>query len=143
MSEYSHLITRREGPVEYLFLNRPEVRNAFNEELIAELAAWAAAVSTDEAVRVVVLGGMGKSFCAGADVSWMANTISYSEEQNMRDAADASWMFAALNNLPVPVVGRIHGAAFGGGAGLAAVCDIVVAESTAVFAFTEVKLGIV
>lgn len=142
MPEYHHLIVRREGPVEHLFLNRPHVRNAFNEELIAELAAWAAAVSTEESVRVVVIGGMGSSFCAGADVSWMASMIGCSEEQNVRDAADASWMFAALNNLPVPVIGRVQGAAVGGGAGLAAICDIVVAEETAVFGFTEVKLGI-
>lgn len=143
MPDYRHLITRREGPVEHLFLNRPEVRNAFNDELIAELSAWAAAISTEESVRVVILGGMGPSFCAGADVSWMASTIAYSEEQNMRDATDASWMFAALNNLPIPVVGRIHGAALGGGAGLVAICDVAVAEDNAVFGFTEVKLGVV
>jgi methylglutaconyl-CoA hydratase len=143
MPDYRHLITRREGPVEHLFLNRPEVRNAFNDELIAELSAWAAAISTDESVRVVVLGGMGQSFCAGADVAWMANTIAYTEEQNVRDATDASWMFAALNNLPIPVVGRIHGAALGGGAGLVAICDVAVAEDNAVFGFSEVKLGVV
>jgi methylglutaconyl-CoA hydratase len=143
MAEYSHLITRRDGPVEYVFLNRPEVRNAFNEELIADLSAWAAAVSMEGTARIAVLGGMGPSFCAGADVSWMAKTIAYSEEQNERDATDASWMFATLNSLPIPVIGRIHGAALGGGAGLAAVCDIVVAEENAVFGFTEVKLGLV
>jgi methylglutaconyl-CoA hydratase len=93
-------------------------------------------------VRVVVLGGAGKTFCAGADIGWMARTIKYSEEENMRDAAAASWMFAALNTLPVPLIGRVHGAALGGGAGLAAVCDIVVAEERALFGFTEVKLGI-
>lgn len=143
MPEYRHLITRREGPIEHLFLNRPDVRNAFNEELIADLSAWAAAIATDESVRVVILGGMGQSFCAGADVSWMANTIAWSAEQNMRDAADASSMFAALNSLPIPVVGRIHGAAFGGGAGLVAICDVAVSEDNAIFGFTEVKLGVI
>lgn len=140
--DYSHLIIRRDGPVEHVSLNRPDVRNAFNEELIAELSGWAAVVGNDPGVRVVVLGGAGKSFCAGADVSWMAKTSQYSEEENMRDAAAASRMFGALNTLPVPVIGRVHGAALGGGAGLAAICDIVVAEEAAVFGFTEVKLGI-
>ena len=140
--DYSYLITRRDGPVEYLSLNRPDVRNAFNDGLIAELTDWAAQIRDDVSVRVVVLGGAGKTFCAGADVGWMARTIEYSEEENMRDAAAASWMFAALNTLPVPLIGRVHGAALGGGAGLAAVCDVVVAEERAVFGFTEVKLGI-
>ncbi len=143
MRKYNHLITRREGPVEHLFLNRPDVRNAFNQDLVAELAAWAAATSLDETVRVAVLGGTGPSFCAGADISWMASTIAYTEDENLRDASDAARMFAALDALPVPVIGRVQGAALGGGVGLAAVCDIVVAEETAVFGFTEVKLGIV
>jgi methylglutaconyl-CoA hydratase len=89
-----------------------------------------------------VLAGAGKTFCAGADVAWMSKTIHYSEEENLRDATAMSRMFAALNELPMPLIGRIHGAALGGGAGLAAVCDIVVAEERAVFGFTEVKLGI-
>src|SRR5262245_28708967 len=139
---FNHLLVHREGPVEHLTLNRPDVRNAFNEALIAELTSWAAAVRNDSAVRVVVLSGAGKSFCAGADISWMARTVEFSEDENMRDAAAASHMFGALNTLPVPVIGRIHGAALGGGVGLAAVCDIVVAEEGAIFGFTEVKLGI-
>jgi methylglutaconyl-CoA hydratase len=142
---YSHLITKREGAVEYLTLNRPEVRNAFNEHVIAELTAWAAAAreaSAPGGLRVVVLAGAGKTFCAGADVAWMSKTVNYTEDENLRDAMAMSRMFAALDDLPVPLVGRIHGAALGGGAGLAAVCDIVVAEEQALFGFTEVKLGI-
>jgi methylglutaconyl-CoA hydratase len=139
---YTHLITRRDGPVEHVALNRPDVRNAFNEDLIAELTAWAEAVRDDVSVRVAVLAGSGKSFCAGADITWMARTVRYSEEENKRDALAASRMFGALNTLPIPLVGRIHGAALGGGAGLAAVCDIVAAEDRATFGFTEVKLGI-
>lgn len=139
----THLIAKREGPVEYVTLNRPEVRNAFNAELIAELSAWAARVRSDTSVRVVVLGGAGKIFCAGADVTWMSQTIRYTEEQNLRDAMAMSRMFAALDTLPVPVIGRIHGAALGGGAGLAAVCDAVVADEDTIFGFTEVKLGII
>jgi methylglutaconyl-CoA hydratase len=142
---YVHLTTRREGFVEHLTLNRPDVRNAFNEHVIAELAAWAAEVREQAAqgkIRVVVIGGAGKVFCAGADVTWMSQTIRYTEAENLRDASAMSAMFAAIDLLPVPVIGRIQGAALGGGAGLAAVCDVVVAEDGALFGFTEVKLGI-
>ena len=143
---YSFLATRRDGAVEYLTLNRPDVRNAFNEDVIAELTAWAASArdaALRHELRVVVLAGAGKTFSAGADIAWMSKTVTYTEEENIRDATAMSRMFAALNDLPVAVVGRIHGAALGGGAGLAAVCDIVVAADDAVFGFTEVKLGII
>jgi len=139
------LDTRRDGAVEYLTLNRPDVRNAFNEHVIAQLTDWAArtrAAAERHEVRVVVMAGAGKTFSAGADVTWMSKALAYSEAENVRDAAAAAQMFGAIDNLPVPVIGRIHGAALGGGAGLAAVCDIVVAETEAVFGFTEVKLGI-
>src|SRR5262245_21614836 len=101
---FSHLIVRRDGPVESVSLNRPDVRNAFNEQLIAELTSWAATVRDDPQVRLVVLSGAGKSFCAGADVSWMMKTAEFSEDENMRDAAAASRMFGALNTLPFPVI---------------------------------------
>jgi methylglutaconyl-CoA hydratase len=142
---YQYLTTKRDGPVEHLTLNRPEVRNAFNEEVIAELSDWATRVperAAREGLRVAVLSGAGKTFCAGADVAWMAKTVTYTARENLQDATEASRMFAALDALPVPLIGRIHGAAIGGGAGLCAVCDIVVAEQGAVFGFTEVKLGI-
>lgn len=146
---YQFLATRRDGPVEHLTLNRPDVRNAFNERLIAELTDWtaraaeAAARAGSSALRVVVLAGAGKVFSAGADVAWMARTAQYSDAENVRDATAASRMFAALDALPVALVGRIHGAALGGGAGLAAVCDVAIAEEQTQFGFTEVKLGIV
>ena len=139
---FEFLDVRREGPVEFLTLNRPDARNALNDEVIAELAAWAARTREDRRARVVVLGGAGKTFSAGADVEWMAKAVRYTAEQNLRDAAALSAMFAALDRLPVPLVGRIQGAALGGGAGLAAVCDVVVAEDQTIFGFTEVKLGI-
>jgi methylglutaconyl-CoA hydratase len=142
---YQFLTTRRDGMVERVMLNRPEVRNAFNEHVIAELAAWAAEAREQAVrgeIRVIVIGGSGKVFCAGADVTWMSKTIHYTEAENLRDATAMSLMFAALDALPVPVIGRVQGAALGGGAGLAAVCDIVVAEEGALFGFTEVKLGI-
>ena len=139
---YNFLTTRREGPVEHLILNRPEVRNAFNAEVIGELTEWAASIARQAEVRVVVLAGAGKTFSAGADVTWMAKTIHDTESQNLGDAMATSRMFASIDHLRMPVIGRVHGAALGGGAGLAAVCDIVVAEEDAVFGFTEVKLGI-
>jgi methylglutaconyl-CoA hydratase len=139
---YTYLVTRRDGPVEYLALNRPDVRNAFNEEVVAELHAWARRAAADPDLRVCVLSGAGKSFCAGADVAWMARMRQYSEDENLRDARAMAEMFGALNRLPAALVGRVHGAALGGGTGLAAVCDIVVASDDAVFGFTEVKLGI-
>jgi methylglutaconyl-CoA hydratase len=133
----------RDGPVEYLTLNRPDVRNAFNEDVIAELSAWARQAAADRELRVVVLSGAGPAFCAGADLAWMARMAGYTREENVRDAMAAAEMYGLLDTLPVPLVGRIHGAALGGGAGLAAVCDVVVADERAVFGFTEVKLGIV
>jgi methylglutaconyl-CoA hydratase len=142
MTEFTQLLRRREGPVEHLVLNRPEVRNAFNEELIAELTAWAANAAQDGDLRAVVISGAGPVFCAGADLEWMSKQAASSKEDNMRDAGAAAAMFSALNDLPVPVIACIQGAALGGGAGLAAVADIVVAEAGATFGFTEVKLGL-
>ena len=142
---YQFLTTRREGSVEYLTLNRPDVRNAFNDELIAELADWTVRIKQEggrDGVRVAVLAGAGKAFCAGADLAWMAKAVHFTEDDNVRDAMAAARMFSALDTLPVPLVARVHGAAIGGGAGLAAVCDVVVAEDETVFGFTEVKLGI-
>ena len=139
---YETLLTRRDGVVEYLTLNRPDVRNAFNEQMIADLTAWAASINADDDVRVAVIAGAGKVFSAGADITWMANALTYTHDENVRDANAAARMFAALDTLPIALIGRIHGAALGGGAGLAAVCDVVVTDENAVFGFTEVKLGI-
>lgn len=140
---YRHLLVRRDGPVEVLTLNRPEVRNAFNDEVIAELSAWAAGVRRSPSVRVAVLAGAGAHFCAGADITWMRRMRHATEAENREDALRMAAMFAALDTLPVPLVGRIHGAAIAGGTGLTAVCDIAVAADHAVFGFTEVRLGIV
>src|SRR6187399_3235490 len=136
------LLIQSDGPIARVTLNRPEVRNAFNEQLIAELTAWAESVKVTGPARVAVLSGAGKAFCAGADLTWMAKMIAYSREENVRDARAMARMFETLDRLPIPLIGRIHGAALGGGVGLAAVCDIVVAAEDAAFAFTEVKLGI-
>jgi methylglutaconyl-CoA hydratase len=139
---FRYLERRRAGPVEHLTLNRPEVRNAFNEDVIAELTAWADAVARDPAPRVVVLAGAGPAFCAGADLAWMARMRAASEAENLADARAMAAMFGAIDRVPVPIVARVHGAALGGGTGLAAVSDIVVAGDDAVFGFTEVRLGL-
>lgn len=135
-------ITVAGGPFVTVTLNRPDVRNAFNEELIADLTAWAIDAAKAPGIRAAVLRGAGKTFCAGADVNWMAKTVTYTRDQNLDDARRMRRMFELLDELPFPVVGRIHGAALGGGAGLAAICDMAVAATDATFGFTEVKLGI-
>jgi methylglutaconyl-CoA hydratase len=139
------LLIESDGPIVRVTLNRPDVRNAFNEELIAELTAWAESIGAqpvEQRPRVAVLAGAGKVFCAGADLTWMSKMVGYTHEENVRDARAMARMFEALDRLPIPLIGRVHGAALGGGVGLAAVCDIVVAADDVAFAFTEVKLGI-
>lgn len=139
---YEFITVARHGPVERVTLNRPDVRNAFNEVVVEELTRWAEGVGRDRAVRAAVLSGAGKVFCAGADLAWMSKMVTYTHEENVRDADAAARMYGALESVPVPLIGRVHGAALGGGAGLAAICDVVVSEESAVFGFTEVKLGI-
>src|SRR5712691_9261174 len=136
------LQVQRDGPVEYLTLHRPEVRNAFNEQVIDELTRWGTAIAADPQVRCVVLSGAGQTFCGGADLTWMTKMVAYTHEENVRDAQAMARMFSVLDTLPVPLIGRVHGAALGGGAGLVSVCDVVVADEDTLFGFTEVKLGV-
>jgi methylglutaconyl-CoA hydratase len=140
---FTHLTARREGPVEHLTLNRPDVRNAFNQEMIGELSEWAITRHAVPGVRAAVLRGAGPVFSAGGDLSWMARTMDWTREENLRDAEALARMYSRLDTLPFPLLGCIQGAALGGGSGLAAVCDIVIAARDAVFGFTEVRLGIV
>jgi methylglutaconyl-CoA hydratase len=137
------LRVEREGARARVVLARPAVRNAFNAELIAALRDTFTAVGGDPAVRVVVLAGDGKTFCGGADVSWMRGSLALSQAENVRDAEAMSDMYRAIDRCPKPVIVRVHGAALGGGAGLCAVADAVVAEETTIFGFTETKLGII
>src|SRR3954465_11435616 len=136
------VLVEHDGPVLRLTLNRPDVRNAFDEEVIRALTAGAVAGAENQSVRVIVLAGNGKTFCSGADIGWMAKAIAYSRQENLTEAEDMARMLERLDTLPVPVIGRIQGAALGGGVGLAAICDIVVAADDAVFALSEVRLGI-
>ena len=139
---YSTISVTTDGPVTRVTLNRPEVRNAFNEQLIAELTDWASSAGASGA-RVAILAGAGKVFSAGADLAWMSKMAGASHDENVADARAAARLFEALDTLPLPLVGRIHGAALGGGVGLTAVCDIAVAAEDTVFGLTEAKLGIV
>jgi len=135
------LITR--GPVTTVTLNRPDVRNALDEALIAEVTAWAEQVSADRSVRVVVLAGAGPVFCAGADLGWMQRAAAFTREENIADAKTAAEMFLALDSLPVPLIGRVQGAAIGGGVGLLAICDLVIAADDTRFGLSETHLGLV
>jgi len=124
-------------------LNRPEVHNAFNETLVAELTAVLQSLDADEGVRAVVLTGNGKSFCAGADLNWMKRMAAFGPAENLADAQALALMLRTLNALSKPTVACIRGAAFGGGVGLVACCDIAVAALDAVFALSEAKLGLI
>lgn len=126
-----------------VWFNRPEAHNAISYELGAELAAALHALAHDEAVRAVVLGGRGPSFCAGADIGAMKAMASASFEQSLADAEKLAGIFAALGDFPKPVVGRIHGNVLGGGVGFVCGCDIAVASDDARFGLTEVRLGII
>jgi methylglutaconyl-CoA hydratase len=125
-----------------LTLSRPAIHNAFDDRQIAELGAAFGELARDDTVRAVVLTGSGRSFSAGADLNWMRRTTTYGEAENMRDANALAAMMKALYELPQPTVARVNGAALGGGTGLVACCDIVVASESAVFGTTEVRLGI-
>jgi methylglutaconyl-CoA hydratase len=133
---------QRQGPVAKVFLNRPDVRNAFNDEVISELSGAFTELGADTTLRTIVLGGHGKAFCAGADLSWMRAMADYSWEQNRADAQGLADMLWTVYNCPVPVVGRIHGDCYAGGMGLAAVCDVLVAADVATFCLSEAKLGL-
>lgn len=136
------LDVQSDGTVARVFLNRPEVRNAFNQELIAELTETFAMLGSDAGLRAVVLGGHGKAFCAGADLNWMRAMADYSWEENLADATGLADMLWAIFSCPVPVVGRIHGDCYGGGVGLVAVCDVAVAADTVQLSLSEARLGL-
>jgi len=140
---FQYLDCRRQGAVERVALNRPDVRNAFNDGLIGELTAWAESAARDASLHIVVLSGRGKVFCAGADLAWLTRTADFTRDEYVRDGAALGKMLDALDTLPQALVGRVQGAAIAGAIGLVSVCDIVVAADDAVFGFTEVNLGIV
>jgi methylglutaconyl-CoA hydratase len=126
-----------------LTLNRPEVHNAFDDALIAQLTAALLALEADRRVRVVILAAAGKSFSAGADLAWMQRMAGYSEAENLEDARALAGLMSTLDRLAKPTVALVQGAAFGGGVGLVACCDIAIASQAASFCLSEVKLGLI
>ena len=138
-----NLETADAGGVRTLWLNRPDLHNAFDEALIASLTAAVEQASKDPAVRVLVLAGRGRSFCAGGDLNWMLRAAKHTSAQNLADARLLAKLFATVSDCPKPVVARVHGNALAGGTGLVAACDLVVADTTARFGTTEVRIGLV
>jgi methylglutaconyl-CoA hydratase len=137
------LLTRTdEDQVATVTLARPDAHNALNVALIEELTSCFEEIAEDEGVRVVVLAGEGRSFCAGADIGYMRDTAGFTYEDNLDDARRLATMYWTIDECPKPLVARVHGAALGGGSGLVAVADVVVAERETRFAFTEVRLGL-
>ena len=143
LTAYATVDVTLRNAIAIVTLNRPEVHNAFNEELIAELTAVLRALADDDIVRAVVLMGAGESFCAGADLNWMKKMAGFSLAQNLADAKALAMMLRTLNELPKPTIARVHGSVFGGGVGLVACCDIAVADHDATFAFSEARLGLI
>jgi methylglutaconyl-CoA hydratase len=141
--KYATLAVAVGAGIAVVTLNRPEVHNAFNETLIAELTAVLHGLGTNPAARAVVLIGAGASFCAGADLNWMKKMAAFSRAQNLADAKALAAMLTTLNELPKPTIARVHGAAFGGGIGLIACCDIAIGTPDAVFALSEARLGLI
>ncbi len=140
---YSTLSIERQDRVATIWMDRPDVFNAFDEQLIADLGAACAELDADASVRVVVLAGRGKHFSAGADLNWMKRASVFTEEENRADARKFAHMLRALSDMSKPTVARVQGAALGGGTGLAAACDMAVASVDAQFATSEVKFGII
>lgn len=141
LSDFEHIELTRCGPVARVAMNRPEVHNAFNERLIQELDAAFQSLDADMDCRVIVLEARGRSFSAGADLSWMRSMATYTDAENVRGARELAGLFRRIDGCRVPVVGRIQGAAIGGGTGLVACCDIPIATARAKFGFSEVRLG--
>lgn len=138
----SHLLHERHDKVLHVMLNRPEIGNAFDGALIADLTKLFSGLAADDGVHVVVLAGAGKHFCTGADLKWMRETAAFGKVENADDARRLAGLFEAIDACPKPVVGRIQGAVRGGGVGVVAAMDIPVAARGATFALSEVRLGL-
>jgi methylglutaconyl-CoA hydratase len=143
MPVYEHLEIEHRGAVRWLWLNRPDVRNAFNEKLIAQIARAFADVETSADTRVVVVAARGATFCAGADLNWMREMASFGHAENHADALQVARLFAAVHACSRPVIARVQGDAYGGGVGLVAACDIAIASDGVNFGLSEVRLGLV
>ncbi len=140
---YETIEIHKEKNIAKISLDRQEVHNALNDKLMNELITCFKEINNDENIRVVILTGKGKSFCAGADLNWMKSMVNYSKEENIKDSKLLLDLYDIIYNCKKPVIARVNGHAFGGGIGLFAVCDVVIAVSNCKFAFSEVKLGII
>ncbi len=136
-------ITTDPRGVAYATLNRPEKRNALSAEMIAELTQMAHTLGRDPKTRAIVLSGHGKTFCAGGDLDWMKAQIEADRPTRMKEARKLAEMLQALNEMPTPLIGKLHGAAMGGGVGMACVCDVAIAEDLTKFGLTETRLGLI
>lgn len=136
-------VTRDDAGIISLELARPDKRNAMSGEMISELTQFAKSVGADKTARAVILSGQGSVFCAGGDLGWMQQQIQADRPQRMAQARKLAEMLFALNTMPLPLIGRVHGGAFGGGVGLCSVCDVVIAAQETKFAFTETRLGLI
>ena len=143
MKKYIHIITKQKNQIFTITLNRPEVHNAMNAKMISEIKeAYIEANAIDD-IRVIVLQGEGKSFCAGADINYMKEIAGFGLEENYQDGLRLASLFQTIYESPKPTIAMIHGAVFGGANGLIAACDVVLADENTKFAFSEVKLGII
>ncbi|MGD2140675.1 MAG: enoyl-CoA hydratase/isomerase family protein [Burkholderiales bacterium] len=143
MTNYQTLEIELHRDVGVIWMNRPDVRNAFNETMIAELSAAFESLDADDAIKAVVLAGRGPSFCAGADLNWMKKMAGYSADENYQDALALANMLHRLHSMNKPTIARVHGHAFAGGMGLVSACDMAVASFEAEFCLSEVKIGLI
>lgn len=141
--EYTTIKYEKRDKVGWVIFNRPEIHNAFNATLIDEMSSLFDELAKDDDLRIIVMTGEGKSFCAGADLNWMRSVIDQSFEQNLDESNRLADLFYKIYSFKRPVIGRINGAAIGGGTGFVAVCDIAIAAESAKFSFSEVKIGVV
>ena len=143
MMEYKTIKYNKVNSVGYITFNRPEIHNAFNSTVIDEMSGLFDLLEKDNDLRVVVITGEGKSFCAGADLNWMRSVINQSFDENLVESNNLADLFYKIYSFKRPVIGKINGAAIGGGTGFVAVCDIAIAAESAKFSFSEVKIGLV
>jgi len=141
--KYNTISVSKEKDIATIFLNRPDVHNAMNEELMKELTDCFKKFDKDKDIRIIILTGNGKSFCAGADLNWMKSMVNYSKEENIKDSNLLLDLYESIYSCSKPVIAKVNGHAFGGGIGLFAACDIAIAATECKFAFSEVKLGII
>jgi len=140
---YTTLKYEKDGRIGRVTFNRPEIHNAFNGTVITEMSSLFSELEKDDDLRVILLTGAGKSFCAGADLNWMREVVNQSFEENLTESNALADLFYQIYTFKRPVIGRINGAAIGGGTGFVAVCDIAIAARSAKFSFSEVKIGVV